>query len=252
MRHLPVVFALLCTLPLSAKAEFVAEFESNRSAGDTPALSRVALSGQQMRTDAGRTSVLIDVRTGKTIVLLHDKRQYMDLDKVADQVSSAMATADAALAVLPPEQRAMVERQLGGASVAKTVVHMTRTAASDRVAGYGCQIYRTEIDGRHEQDACLANLSDAGISAADQATVRRAFQQMKSLGEKMSSGLVRSPLADMPTDKFPVRIAQLDGTGKPTQVSQLKTISTSPVNASNFKIPAGYTESSIADMGSDN
>ncbi|HEX6834099.1 MAG TPA: hypothetical protein VF132_11250, partial [Rudaea sp.] len=207
MRILPLAI-LLCVLPLAARADFRAEFDSARGADDGRALSRIELSGQKMRTDAGGTSVLFDVRSAKMYVLLHDKKQYMDMDKIAQQVGAAMAQANAALANLPPEQRAMIEKQMGAhlpGGGGRALVKMTPTGASDRVAGYACQVYRTEINGEYEQDSCLANLSDAGISAADQATVRAAFQQMKALSEKMSAGTFRSPMADMPLDKFPVR-----------------------------------------------
>jgi Domain of unknown function (DUF4412) len=252
MRRLPLAIAVLGTFCAPAWADFRAEFESVKDNGEIPPLSRIELSGSHMRTDAGKVSMLFDTQTGKMIVLMNDKRTYMDMEKVAQTVGAAMSTANAALASLPPEQRAMVERQLGnhGASVTpRAAVHMTPTAVSERVAGFGCQVYRSEVQGGFQQSTCLANAGDAGISPGDQATLRSAFEQMKAMGERMSGGIVRSPMADIPTDKFPVKITHLDDTGKAVQISQLKNVTTTPVDAGDFKIPAGYTEQSMADMG---
>ena len=252
MRRLPIALALLCTFSTPAWADFRADFDAGRGANDN-ALSRIELSGQHLRTDAGNVSMLFDARNGKMIVLMHDKHQYMDIDKIADTVGAAMSQANAALASLPPEQRAMIERQLGGrmpgAGAAKTTVHMTPTGVRDRVAGIACQSYRTEIDGRNAHESCLANVGDAGISGADQTTLRNAFEQMRAMGEKMSGGMMRSPLSDMPIDKFPVRLTRLDDSGKPIQISQLKAVTSGPIDPNDFAIPSGYSEANLRDMG---
>jgi Domain of unknown function (DUF4412) len=250
-RRIAVALALASSFSLNAWADFRVDFEA-KAQGDVPALSRIELSGEHMRVDAGTMSTLFDTGSGRMLVVQNDKHQYLDVQKAAETAGAAMAKASAALANLPPDQRAMIEQRMGGhmpgAGGAKVVATFTPTGASDRVGGYSCQIFRTEIDGRHVSDACVANASDAGISAADQATLRKAFEQIKAMTEKMSAGMFKSPVDQMPTDKFPVRIVQFDASGKQTQVVQIKSVTTSTVAGSDFAIPAGYTEQDLSSL----
>ena len=246
------VAVLGCVASAPASADFRAEFavvKGGRNA-ETPAMSRLELGGDKMRMDTDNVSMLMDTGNSKMIVLMHDKHQYMDMQKVVETASAAMATANAALANLPPEQRAMIEQRMGGKlpgmGGAKVDVSVTPTGTRDRVGNFSCEVYRTQVNGDHMEDVCLANVAEAGISGADQATLRRAFEEMKAMTEKMSNGMFHSPLRSMPADKFPVRMTRYDD-GKPVQVVELKSLTTGGVSGGDFAIPAGYSE---ADMGS--
>jgi hypothetical protein len=250
--HVRPVFALAiaCSLPAAAWADFRADYETTGQ-GTIPALSRIEVGGAHMRTDAGNVSTLFDVGSGRLLLVEHDKHQYMDMAKVADRAGAAMGQANAAMANLPPEQRAMIQQRIGAVAgmSAKVDVHVTATGASDRVAGYACQVYRTEVNGRHSADSCLADVSDAGISAADRATLRDAFQQIKSMSETMSAGMFKSPINDVPADKFPVRITMYGDDAGKIQTVQLKSIAATAAEAADFAIPAGYSEKQIAIPG---
>ncbi|HEX3894720.1 MAG TPA: DUF4412 domain-containing protein [Rudaea sp.] len=248
------IAVLGCALSGTALADFRAEYAivKGGSASDMPGMSRIELGDGRLRTDAGNVSMLVDTRSGKMTVLMHDKHQYMDMQKVVDTAAGAMAQANAALANLPPEQRAMIEERMGGkipGMGAKMDVSVTPTGASDRVAGYACQVYRTQVGGEHIDDICLANVADAGISGADQATVRKAFEEMRTMTEKMSGGMFRSPLASMPLDKFPVRMTHYDDSGNVRQVVQLKSVQNGGVSGGDFAIPPGYTEQDMPSLG---
>jgi len=238
-RRLALAFALAC-LSSAACADFRADFEAAQ--GNAPAMSRIEVAGDHMRLDAGKISMLFDVGAGKMLMLMHDKHEYMDMNQMAETASAAMAQANAALANLPPEQRAMIEQRMQsamGAAGSKVSVRITPTGASDRVGGWSCQVYRTEIGDKRPDESCMADSSDAGISGADRATVHRAFDQIKALTEKMSNGMFRAPIAQLPEGKFPVKITHYDDNGQ-AQVVVLKGISNS-VNAADFAIPSGYT-----------
>lgn len=242
MSHrLALAIALAC-LSTPALADFRADY-SGGGDGNTPSMSRFEVGGHQLRMDAGKISMLIDADGGKMIVLMHDKKTYMDMAKVAEMAGAAMAQANAAIANLPPEQRAMVEQRMHGAmgaAGAKVDVQVTPTGASDRVGQWSCQVYSTSVNGRHVEDSCLADSAAAGISAADRATVHKAFDQLRTMSEKMSAGLFKSPLNRLPEGKFPVKITHYGDNG--TQTVTLTGISDGGVGASEFAIPAGYTE----------
>jgi hypothetical protein len=246
--RIPLVVALFAaSLSTAAWADFRADF-ANVQGADNSSLSRIELSGNHMRTDAGNVSMLFDVGSGKMIVLMHDKRQYMDMQKVVDAASAAMS----ALANLPPQAREMMQQRMGSRMPgmgAPVDVRVTPTGKSESVAGYACQVYSSSISGRHSEDSCLANAADAGISAADQATLRKAFEELKAMTEKMSAGLFKSPLSQVPSDKFPVRIVRFGNDGKAEQTVQLKSLSTGSISTGDFSIPAGYTEQDMGGMG---
>ncbi|MDR3388639.1 MAG: DUF4412 domain-containing protein [Rudaea sp.] len=249
MQHrIALVLACACLAPAAAWADFRADFDASQGS-NASALTRIELAGDHMRTDAGNVSLLFDTGSGRLLMLEHDKHQYLDMAKIAETAGAAMAQANAAMANLPPEQRAMIQKRMGGAMGgmgAKVDVHVVPTGASDRVAGYACQVYRTEINGEHREDSCLASVADAGISATDQTALRKAFAQLNAMTEKMSAGMFKSPLNQMPTDRFPVRITQYGDDGKVTQVVQIKSIAASSISATDFAIPAGYTEHEIS------
>jgi hypothetical protein len=244
--RLACALAIACSLPSPAWADFRADYEVSGQ-GNVPALSRIEVGGGHMRTDSGNVSMLFDVGSGRLLLVEHDKHQYMDMAKIADSAGAAMAQANAALANLPPEQRAMMQQRMGALAngAAKAVVHVTPTGANDHVAGYACQVYRTEVNGRHGADSCLADVDAAGISSADRATLRSAFQQLKAMSDKMSAGMFKSPVNDVPDDKFPVRITMYDEAGK-TQIVELKSIASSGADAADFAVPAGYNEKEVA------
>lgn len=238
-RRLALAFALAC-LSSAACADFRADFEATQ--GNAPAMSRIEVAGSHMRLDAGKISMLFDVDAGKMLMLMHDKHEYMDMNQMAEAAGSAMAQANAALANLPPEQRAMIEQRMQsamGAAGSKVSVHIAPTGASDRVGSWSCQVYRTEIGDKRADESCMADVNDAGIGAADRATVRHAFDQIKAMTEKMSNGMFKAPIAQLPEGKFPVKITHYDDNGQ-AQVVVLKGISNS-VNAADFAVPAGYT-----------
>jgi len=244
-RRLALALALACLAP-AAWADFRADFEG-AGQGNVPVLSRFEVAGNRMRTDAGKISMIFDLSNDRMIMLMHDKREYMDMAKMAETAGAAMAQAKAAMANLPPEQRAMIEQRMQGAmgmgQQQQLVVRITPTGASDRVGNWPCQVYRTDVGDRHVDDMCLADSDDTGISAADRATVHRAFDHMRAMTEKMSAGMVKPPISQLPEGKFPVRITHYDESGK-TQVVTLKGLSGS-VSGSDFEIPSGYAEKQI-------
>jgi hypothetical protein len=241
-RRLALALALAC-LSCTAWADFRADY-SGGAEGNAPSMSRIEVGGSHMRMDAGKISMLLDADSGKMIMLVHDKHQYMDMAKMAQMASAAMAQMNASLANLPPEQRAMVEQRMHGAMGAAGAhmdIKITPTGATDRVGNWSCQVYRTDVGDTHVEDSCLADVADAGISAADRATIRRAFERLKEMSEKMSAGMFKSPLNQLPEGKFPVKITHFDD-GNKSKTVVLTNVTSGGVNAADFAIPAGYTE----------
>lgn len=235
-----------------AHADFRADFAVVKGGNGDPVLSRIELSGNRMRTDAGNVSMLFDGSSNRMIVLMHDKKTYMDMAKLAETVAPAMAQAQAALANLPAEQRAMIEQQIGkhmpGMGTANVDVSIKPTGARETVGSYSCEVYSTAVNGVRSADSCLTPVAAVGISAADAAAMRSAFEQLKAMTEKMSAGMFKSPLSGMPMDRFPVKITSYRN-GRAGETVELKDLSTGGVSAGDFAIPVGYTEETMGSMG---
>jgi len=199
--------------------------------------------------DAGRVSLLFDASADKVVMLMHNKKKYVDTKKtiVAD------ASSDAQLSKLAPEQRALIEKreaarmpESSGATTASHV-NLKPTGRSDRVHEYPCEVYRIEVNGRHKQDLCLASVADVGISAEDRAMLQRTLAQLKAMSEGRFGRNVHAPIAAVLPEKFPVKVVRYAENGKVIEILELKQLTNGGVNASDFAIPAGYTDAGSSD-----
>jgi len=97
---------------------------------------------------------------------------------------------------LPPEQRAMIEQQMGG--MANLGAAETKPAepielvkrGSDKVAGFKCQVYEAMQGKEKLSEVCLATAADAGVSKADFATLSAMMgfmREMASSAQKLSA-----------------------------------------------------------------
>jgi hypothetical protein len=246
-----VSLALSCLLADRAFADFRIDYAEVQGTADhdSPALTRIESSGPHLRVDAGSSNFVYNANTNQFLLLDHAKHQYLDFDEVVEAAHGAMARAQAALANLPPEQRAMAEQRMRHLTTgsAATAVHYIATGSTSRVAGLNYNIYRIEIEGRHSGDACLANVADTGITAAERAALKQCFERLEAFSEKASNGLVvaRSPIRALPSATLPVRVTRLDDSGKVIGTTELKSISQAAIDAADFTVPAGYHKQQI-------
>lgn len=232
------VAILGCAASASAFADFRADFVSVKGDSDR-ALTRIELSGARLRVDTGTGSILIDTGKGSAIMLMNEKREYMDMGQMAQSMNAMLAN-------VPPQMREMMQQRMaahGGGTVS-----YAPTGQTSDVGGRACEVYAAAVNGRHVSDACLASVAATGISGADEATLRRAFEQMKAMASKASAGMVRTGIDAMPAGKFPVRITRYDD-GKVAAISELKELSNAAVPAGDFAIPAGYSEMQMPAFG---
>jgi hypothetical protein len=214
-------------------------------------LSRVELGGSHMRIDAGRVSLLLDAGADKVVMLMHNKKKYLDTKKAI----LADASSSAELSKLTPEQRALIQKREAahmpdsGAATTASRVNLKPTGRSDRVHDYACEVYRIEVNGRHKQDLCLASVVDVGISAQDRAALQRTLAQLKAISEGRFGRVVRAPIVAVLPEKFPVKVVRYNEEGDVIEILELKQLTNGGVNAGDFAIPAGYTEAGSSDTG---
>jgi len=230
-----------------AHADVRLNFAAN---GKGSQMSRFEVTNGRMRTDTPDASVVVDVEHNEMITIDHDRKQFTRIDgaqmeRMAGAVSGAMAQAQAALANLPPEQRAMIEERMGGhmPGAAKINVRMTATGKHEKVAGYDCEMFSTFVDDEHQSDICLASAEAVGLSASDRQTLQGAFSYFKRMAEKMSAGLgnMSLPFDKIGADRVPVKMVEY-GSGKAGTVTTLASVDKGALPASDFAPPAGYRE----------
>lgn len=229
-----------CAISASAFADFRAAFVEVK--GDSShALTRIEVSGSRMRMDSGNVSMLVDAASGNILMLMRDKQQYMDMGKMAQSMNAILAN-------VPPQMREMIKQRMAAHGHGGVAVTYAPTGQTETIDGYSCAVYRVSVGANHNSDACLADLSAAGINAADQATVRKVFDDLRAMAQSASAGMVSSNLNQMPVGKFPVLITQYDA-DKVIGVTQIKGVDHGAIASADFAIPAGYSEMQMPAFG---
>ncbi|MBS0570056.1 MAG: DUF4412 domain-containing protein [Proteobacteria bacterium] len=240
-RRLALSIAILgCAVSASAFADFRAEFVEVK--GDSGhALTQIEVSGSHLRMDSGNVSMLVDAASGNILMLRRDKQQYLDLGKMAQSMNAMLAN-------VPPQMREMMKQRMAAHGHGGVTVTYAPTGQTQTVDGYTCAVYSVNVGSDHGSDTCLADLSAAGIDAADQATVRKVFEDLRALAQTASAGMASSSLNQMPVGKFPVMMTRYDA-GKVVGVTQIKQVTRGAIASADFAIPAGYSEMQMPGFG---
>ncbi|MGA9422806.1 MAG: hypothetical protein WBW61_10625, partial [Rhodanobacteraceae bacterium] len=187
MRAIALAFLLPVAAGFSvARADVRLDYASSSS--DAP-LTRLEIAGARMRSDSGNDSVIVDTARDEFVSIDRAAREYTRIDaaqleKLADAASAAMQQAQAMLKNLPPDQRKLIEERMGGhlpGTAPRTKVTMSTTGTHETIAGYTCEVFAMRVNGSHDQDLCLANATDVGLSAADQKALHDAFAYFKRM-----------------------------------------------------------------------
>jgi hypothetical protein len=224
----------------------------------------------QSRTyiDAGRvrTEVLEGDRVESVVIFAEDRwylvdpgrkvYQVMEPQAMKARMSQAQAMLDEQLRSLPPEQRAMIERQLGGAAGAPGVgaapgARATASAPvarrigrSETVSGKTCELWEVSHGGVADTQHCVVPVSQIPEGAQTRAALERmaasmqeAFGDMPGLGAE-----ARTPFQELRAiDGFPILTRDLDQ-GKVVGETRVQNLRSESIEAGQFAPPPGYRE----------
>ncbi|MDW8480187.1 MAG: DUF4412 domain-containing protein [Xanthomonadales bacterium] len=209
----------------------------------------MAIGQGKLRVDVGRrSSLLFDPAQETMIVIDHDRRRFTRLGPAEfaamdAKMREAMAGLEQALADAPPELRAQMSELMGGALGGKPIVAMSRTGATERVAGIACAVHRIEALGRLVAETCLAPLSELPWLGAAERGVLDAVQRMqRRLLERFSEGPFARALAMSPLVEEGFPLAQTDHSGGRPARTEFAGVSRESLPAEHFAVPAGYAE----------
>ena len=180
----------------------------------------------------GRQVMVFDNKRKVMTVVDHSRKQVVEMNEdsikaLKQQMKAMREQMQAQLKNLPPEQRKMIEQRMGvGPTKTKVVAKKGKT---DKISGYPCRHYDMQVNGKSEQQVCVASLADAGVSAKDYKTLEGMFGFMQKMAESQSGGV--TPFANI--KGLPVQMKE-QRTGR---LQTVKSISKDGLADALFEVP---------------
>lgn len=248
----------LALIAAPALADTTLNFElrdfKKKEPGTSTQVCRIA--GHNMAVDvAGAEQArLIFVGEKQTLYIINDKdRNYMELDKagmeeMAAEIDGASAMLQAQLAKLPPEQRAMMEKNMarmmgGGASKPHEYVPASEQKS---INGFDCHRVDIMTDKVKTGESWNASIEALRVPAGDYQIYRDCMAMLDPLvksARQMLGGLNLGGGEDHKGGKgraeFSVLARFLEGDKVRNEV-ELKSIDHAAIDAAAFQLPDGY------------
>lgn len=211
----------------------------------------VQVQGGAMRTTTPDGALILK---GGVMTFIDDKRKsYSEMDKAtmegyAKQANAAMSQMQERLKNMTPEQRAQMEKMMGGMAMpgaGKTPVFDAKnTGKTDTVEGRKCTTWHLLQDGKVIDEMCVVPFS----SLPGKEDMQKSFKELAEAFAGIASavpGAKEQAKVRNSIDGYPVRSrAYVDG--KPQGIeSVLKSWTETTIPASAFTVPAGYKKKAL-------
>jgi len=237
----------------------------------------------RMESGAGRGIAIYDVASNSMTVLMPDQNKYLVLDeKTADQMGAQASAAQqqmqaamsahqaemdqaqqkmqAAMAQMTPEQKAQMQQMMGNQAApgaagmpmmqaASPKLEMQELGTTETVAGHSCRDVQMTMDGRPMSTLCVTDsLASLGIPSADAKTLQRMRDNMLKLMTHM--GPMAQGMSSMLSKGFTLKSTHqtMQGYKRVSVTDTFKSVSTVGLSGSLFEIPAGYTQTTMAEL----
>jgi hypothetical protein len=214
----------------------------------------VEVQGGAVRASTDQGGVLLKAGV---ITFIDDKRKtFTEMDKAtmegyARKASAAMAQMQEQMKNMSPEQRAQMEKMMGGmmAGAGKTPVFESRNMGkSDTVEGRKCQIWHLLKDGKVAEELCVVPFS----SLPGKEDMQRSFKELSEAFAGFASavpGAQEQAKVRMNIDGYPVRSRPyVNGAPFGTE-NVMKSWTEASIPAATFTVPAGYKKKDMPQMG---
>ncbi len=262
-----VVFGLFTNIAVAGEVVEVVTKKLNEPNAKEEIMQFLFSDGFMKMKDAEDTEVVFSSADQNMMVISHPEKSYMIMDKdTGSNIKSEMdKVMEQALAEVPPEQRAMVERMMKqrmgdmgnmGAmgspqmpQVEQPETEIRETGRSETINGYDCTFFETYRDSEKEEEYCVASWSELGVSD----NIRQSFQSMGEFIEGLMEQF--SQMAPIQTDGNPFAyMNEIDGfpvygrsfeNGEAVQETTLTSITEQDIDNNIFNAPNGYTEQGI-------
>ena len=236
------------------------------AAGTSQSVIEVKGDMARMSTPGQADYMLYDASRDVIIHVSSDRQEYMEISRdtlkefgaamseMQQQMAPQIAQMREQLKSLPPEQRAMIEQQMGSLAglanaepKAAEAVKLVQRGNSE-VGGFKCRRYDA-VQGKDKvSEVCLATAADAGVSKADFATLSAmmAFMRdMASSAQKLTAGMGGAqPLMLGGVDGVPVSVKDLQS-GREYRVAD---VSDKTLNKARFSGYQSYRQVQLSPM----
>lgn len=251
--YLVAATALLCG---TAQSATVLKTSNKDLESATQSVTTIYAEGGKMRVETGGAQDAVALFRDDTLYSLNPKdRTYSVLDraamkKMAATVSPALKQLQEQMAKMSPEQRAQMEKMMGGAKMPgmggkEVVEEIRKTGKSGKVAGHSCSYSEVWRDGVLASELCVAPIGSLqGAQELVDASMKVAALMEDMLKELDAPWLKQ--FANRQVENYgklggvPVQ-SRLFNDGKPVRESTLQSIATVAAPAGAFEVPAGYT-----------
>jgi len=249
MQALALLLACAAAAHAGVYIESVEKDTKSKKAGET---HRFWAQGGNARVEAGATTTLLK---GDAMVVIDAKQKsYFVLDRaamkrMAGQMNAMRDQMNSQLAGLPPEQRAMVERMMGGGSMAGAAaptIATVDTGRSEKVDGRTCRVWDVTMNAQVTQQHCVVPFS--GLPGKED--LRAIVERMAALSEELRKALPQmdASMSDVAggMNGYPV-LTRYYERGKPSgRERRVSAWREESVAGDKFEVPAGYKQRDLA------
>jgi hypothetical protein len=231
----------------------------NLADGGTTTINTWAQDGM-LRVETKPSEGTMIFRDDTLFSINHKEKSYIAMDRasmkrMADQLSPALNAIQEQMKNMTPEQRAQMEKMMGGRMPAgmggpEKTQEIKRTSRSEKIGGYSCTYVEVLEDGVMTDEICVA--PGQSLKGSDELIV--AAKKMADLMKEMMANM-NAPWLRQMVDKQTANFEKLGGIpvlsrhfedGKPNNETTMTAIRSESLAASMFEIPAGYTKKDLA------
>ena len=257
-------FLLVSTLALATSAVAGVRVETvtrdiKTKTPDGPTHTVLVQDGK-VRTTSGHGGTMII--SGDMIYIVNDEQKsYREMTKaqmqqMAGQAGAAMAAMQERMKNMSPEQRAMMERMMGGqvpggmSPAGKPDTWDAKdTGKSDTAEGRKCRVWNLLRNGKLLEELCVVPFS----SLPGKEDFEKTFKELAEVFAEVTKGMPNADnaaKARMTVNGYPVRTRPYDASGKLRGTENVMTKwAEETVAASSFQVPKGYKKQAMPKMG---
>lgn len=252
IRALPLATLALCGA--AAHAGTVLKMTTRELPGGAETITTVQADSGKLRVDSGGPEDTFVIFKNDTLYAVNPKeRSYTAMDresmkKMADTINPALKQMQERLASMPPEQRAQIEKMMGGnmpGTSKQADEEIRQTGKTSKVAGYSCTYSEVLQNGVVVSELCIVPVDKLKGGQELYATSVKVTALMEDLLKDLEAPWLKQMVSRQMENYgklggIPVHSRMFEN-GQAARESTLKSIGSEPVAASNFEVPSGFT-----------
>ena len=248
------MLALTCG---AAQAGTTLETVNRDLAGGAPTTVSTWAQNGMMRVETKPTESVMVFKDDTIFIINHKEKSYVALDRasmkrMAEQLNPALKMLQERMKNMTPEQRAQMEKMMGGRmpagmdGTAEKKQEIKRTARADKIGAYSCTYVQVLEEGVLTDEMCVVPAK--ALKGSDELIV--AAKKMGDLMKEMMASM-DAPWLQQMAQKQVQNFESLGGIpvlsrhfedGKPHNETTLTSIRSESLAATTFEVPAGYTK----------